>query len=156
MAMPAWLQNIRKKVGHDLLMIPAVTGITQNDAGAVLLQLRSDDGRWVFPGGAVDPGESPALAIVREVFEETGLIVLPTRIVGVYGGGENTRMYPNGDKVALVNITFACNATGGELQVDGDETAELGYFTPDALPQGFDPRHHAMLEHFLTSTEPYF
>ena len=156
MAMPEWLAAIRKKIGHDLVMIPSVAGIIENDDGAVLLQLRTDDGRWVFPGGAIDPGESPATGVVREVFEETGLLVTPKRIVGVYGGAENVLVYPNQDKAAMVNISFACEVIGGELQVDGDESADLRYFMPDDLPPGFDPRHYSRLEHYLTLDVPYF
>ena len=52
------------------------------------------------PAGAIDPGETPAQAIIREVLEETNLCVLPSRIVGVFGGAKNFRFkYPNGDNV---------------------------------------------------------
>ena len=156
MAIPEWLGKLRNKIGHDLVMIPTVAGIVQNDEGAVLLQLRSDDGRWVFPGGAIDPGESPATGTVRELYEETGLLVAPRRLVGVYGGSDYFLVYPNKDEVSIVNITFACDVIGGELQVDGDESADLQYFMPDALPEKFDPRHRAKLEHFLTLNLPYF
>jgi 8-oxo-dGTP pyrophosphatase MutT (NUDIX family) len=49
-----------------------------------VLAVRRADGRppWVFPGGTIDPGESPADAAVREVREETGCPIRPGRILG--------------------------------------------------------------------------
>lgn len=156
MAIPEWIGNLRKKIGHDLIMVPTVAGIIANDEGALLLQLRSDNGKWTLPGGALDPGEIPATGVVREVYEETGLQVVPQRIVGIYGGPEYIFAYPNGDEVAIVNITFACEMVGGHLRVDDDETVDLQYFMPDALPAGLDNRHRERVGHYLARSGPPF
>ncbi|MCS7010878.1 MAG: NUDIX domain-containing protein, partial [Anaerolineales bacterium] len=50
----------------------------------VLLTCRRDNGQWCLPGGRVDPGETVAAAIEREVLEETGLRVRVKRLTGVY------------------------------------------------------------------------
>jgi 8-oxo-dGTP pyrophosphatase MutT (NUDIX family) len=125
---------MREKIGHDLLMMIGVAAVIVNDAGEVLLQLRSDTHQWGLPGGAVDPGEEPADALVREVYEETGLTVLPERIVGVYSGPEYQFTYPNGDQVCVMNITFACRPVEGTPTVNDDESLEVRYFPVDALP----------------------
>jgi 8-oxo-dGTP pyrophosphatase MutT (NUDIX family) len=52
--------------------------------GRLLLQQRSDGGQWGLPGGCVETGESLHEAVVREVREETGLTVVPDRLVGVH------------------------------------------------------------------------
>ena len=54
--------------------------------GVSLLQRRNDDGSWSLPAGAIDPGEGPAQAVVREAYEETGLHVVPEKVAGVFGG----------------------------------------------------------------------
>ena len=156
MATPAWVKRIREKIGNDLLLVPTVAGLIQNDVGEYLLQLRSDNGRWVISGGMLDPGENPATGVVREVFEETGLQVVPEMIVGVYGGEEYFVEYPNGDRVAMVNITFKCKVVGGVLRVDGDETRDLRYFTYDDLPEKLDYRHRERIEHHRAGKMPYF
>jgi 8-oxo-dGTP diphosphatase len=129
-----YMRQLREKVGNDLLMMPAVSAIITNEQGEILLQKRSDNLQWSTPGGAIDPGEEPAQALVREVLEETGLEVVPDYIIGVYGGHDHFLTYPNGDAVAIISIVFACHPVGGTLKINDDESLELRYFPYDALP----------------------
>ena len=50
----------------------------------ILLVRRADSGRWCVPGGYMDAGEGVVEGCVREVWEETGLTVRVTRLIGVY------------------------------------------------------------------------
>lgn len=142
MAMSEYLRNLRARVGHDLLMMPAVGAIILNEDGHVLLQRRTDNNQWGLPGGAIDPGEEISEALIREVKEETGLDVVLDRLTGVYAGKEYITTYPNGDTVQIIAIIFICRITGGELLADGDgdETAELRYFPVNALPENTSHR----------------
>ncbi len=149
MPMSGYIANLRAKIGHDLLMSPGVAAIIHNDRDEILLQRRSDNGRWGLPGGAIDPGEEPADAVVREVLEETGLRVVPVRVVGVYGGPDLHLTYPNGDQVMVISITFLCRVVGGLLQVDGDESLELKYFSLDNLPRPFLGQHTQRILHAM-------
>lgn len=135
-----YLRNLRAKIGHDVLLTPGVAAVIVNDRGEVLLQRRSDDGRWGLPGGAMEPGEEPAETLVREVREETALEVVPERIVGVYSGPDFRVRYGNGDEAMIVSITFACRPGAGEPRVNDDESLEIRYFAPDALPP-MESRH---------------
>jgi 8-oxo-dGTP diphosphatase len=137
-------------------MIPSVAAVIVNAADEVLLQRRGDNGQWSLPGGAIEPGEEPAEAIIREVWEETGLQVWPERIVGVYGGPANVGQYPNGDQVALINITFQCRVVSGDLRIDGDETLELRYVDWRKLPETTVEKHRIRIEHTMTRATPYF
>src|SRR4051794_41874846 len=106
---------------------PAVAALVRDGEGRILLQRRSDNGRWNLPAGAVDPGESPADAVVREVREETGLAVRPVRVAGVFGGRDGLRhRYPNGDEGEFTAIVFECEAGGGALQAGGGEDPRAG------------------------------
>jgi 8-oxo-dGTP pyrophosphatase MutT (NUDIX family) len=68
------VQRIRRIVGHDvLLQIPSVSIALRDSEGRVLLARHSERLEWLLPGGAIEPGEVPAAAAVREMFEETGL-----------------------------------------------------------------------------------
>ncbi|MBI3159152.1 MAG: NUDIX hydrolase [Chloroflexi bacterium] len=63
--------------------ILAVDALVLNAAGDVLM-IDSPARGWEFPGGQVEPGETLTQALVREVFEETGVTVEVGRLVGVY------------------------------------------------------------------------
>ena len=73
--------------------------------GKILLQQREDFETWALPGGAIEAGETPAQAAVREAREETGLNVEITQLVGLY-----TKPYWN-STVAL----FAATVIDGEF-----------------------------------------
>jgi 8-oxo-dGTP pyrophosphatase MutT (NUDIX family) len=77
----------------------------------------------------IEPDERPADAVVREVWEETGLRVETSHVAGVYGGPEFIVTYPNGDETQYVIIAFACTVAGGELRPDGDETVEARFWS---------------------------
>lgn len=133
MAISPYLRDLRRKVGHDLLLMPSVTAIVFDDADRVLLVRHSNGGVWVTPGGAVDPDETPADALVREVWEETGLWVEPTRLLGVFGGPDFRVRYANGDQVSYVMSLFECEPVGGELRTDGDEITDVRFVSEQEL-----------------------
>jgi len=153
---PAYILRLRAKIGHDLIMMPVAGALMTNEAGEILLQRRSDNGEWTIPGGAIEPGEEPGEAIIREVCEETGLDVIPERLVGVYGGEAHIAKYPNGDEVAMIALIFECRIVGGSLQLDDDETLDLRYFATDALPENLPERYHKIIQDFVTRETPYF
>ncbi|HEX7243919.1 MAG TPA: NUDIX domain-containing protein [Longimicrobiaceae bacterium] len=128
------IQALRAAVGSGLLLLPGVAAVVRDPGGAVLMHRRSDDGRWSLPAGAVEPGESPAQAVVREVREETGLEVVPERVLGVFGGDGFRHVYPNGDEIEYTVVVFACRAVGGRLEAQDGEALELRYFAPEAMP----------------------
>ena len=128
---------LRAGVGHMRLLLPSVTGIVRDRDGRILLVQQRDDGRWSTPGGLIEPGEVPADAVVREVWEETGLLVAPERVLGVYGGPDFVVRYPNGDETQYVSTIFSCAIRSGSLRGDGDETLAARFWSAEetaALP----------------------
>jgi 8-oxo-dGTP pyrophosphatase MutT (NUDIX family) len=150
MPISEFLRQIRLKIGHDPLLLPAVTAVVLDGAGLVLLMQSKDNGTWYLPGGATDPGEQPADAIVREVREETGLIVEPTRILGVYA--DEPARYANGDVCYYVSTIFACDARGGTLGINDDEATDVRYFPVTELPAIY-PAHRHRIAYALTGLE---
>ena len=128
-----YLRGLRTKVGSDLLHVPSVTALVFDDRRRVLLVRHSNGGVWVAPGGAIDPDEAPQDAVVREVWEETGLAVEPVHLCGVYGGPEFRVRYENGDVTSYVMAVFECRRVGGELKVDDDEVTEARWLAADEL-----------------------
>ncbi len=128
-------RQLRRFVGSAPLIVAAGVGFVRDDAGRVLLVLNRDSGQWVLPGGAVELGERVDQTVVHEVWEESGLRVRPTRLVGVYSGPDYGLRYPNGDQVQVASALFDCQLLGGTLRPDGDETLGARFFRPDALPE---------------------
>ena len=139
-----YIQWIRSKVGHEKIFLVHAGGCIFNDRGEVLLQRRGDCNLWGFPGGALELGETPEQAAVREVKEETSLDVQVGQLLGVYT--ETDAVCSNGDFYQSVCIVYALTAVGGELYCDNDETLELKYFPLDNPPQLFCKQHEQMLQ----------
>lgn len=144
MPISSFYQALRDRVGTDLLMMPAVAAVLRDRQGRILAQ-QTHDLNWSLPAGAVEPGEAPALAITREVREETGLIVRATRVLGVVGGPDCRIVYANGDQVEYVVTVFECEAVAGTLIESNEETRALRWFAlPDMPPLPF-PYDEAIL-----------
>lgn len=99
-------------------------------AGEVLLCHRRDMDAWNLPGGGLEPGELPDAGVVREVREETGLLVEAYRLVGVYG---------KADRNELV-FAFLCRIIGGTLVLT-EETDANAFFATDMLPPNILLKH---------------
>ncbi|WP_327308240.1 NUDIX domain-containing protein [Streptomyces sp. NBC_01298] len=133
MTTPDFIRTLRATAGNQLLLLPGVTAVVVDDEGRVLLGRRADTGRWSVVGGIAEPGEQPADTAVREVYEETAVRCVPDRVVLVQMLPPIT--YPNGDVCQFQDITFRCRATGGEARVNDNESLEVAWFAPDALPE---------------------
>ena len=87
--------------------------------------------QWSIPGGVLEVGELVREAAIREAREETGLIVEPGELLGVYD-----RVLRNTEQRVqyhYVLIDFLCRRVGGELQA-ADDAAEVRWFTREELP----------------------
>lgn len=129
MPMSDYMRGLREAVGTVLLEVPAVSIVLRDDEGRVLLVEHANDGRWVTPGGAVEPLETPADAAVREMWEETGLFVELTGVIGVYGGPEFVVTYRNGDRTSYLMVVFEARAVSGEARPDEVETLDVRFFS---------------------------
>lgn len=116
-----------EEVGHVTPKVSADAAVFDGE-GDVLLQRRADDGTWCLPGGYVEPNESPEEAATRETREETGLVVEPTDLVGVY-----TRRAGERGPHGLVVHVYLCSAVGGSIEVSR-EGEDVRYWSIEAVP----------------------
>ncbi|WP_043472298.1 NUDIX domain-containing protein [Kitasatospora sp. MBT66] len=116
-------------------LVPAASVVVVDDAGRVLLQRRTDNGKWALPGGRMDICESIAGCGVRETREETGIDIEITGIVDTYTDPRHVFAY-DGEVRQEFSICLLGRPLGGELRVS-DESHEVAWFSPaetDGLP----------------------
>jgi predicted GNAT family N-acyltransferase/ADP-ribose pyrophosphatase YjhB (NUDIX family) len=110
-----------------------VRGVVARE-GRLLLVREVDDDGWTLPGGWADPTDAPRLAVEREVREEAGLAVRATKLLACFDRSRHGALPPYPFRVW--KLFFRCEPLqpGAEALHDGQETAEAGWFPPDALP----------------------
>jgi len=107
----------------------SVLAIIQNNKKEVLF-VRQKSGPFkgwlLLPGGHVRFGETVRDAVIREVEEETGLLVKVSKLLGVFDVIDAEQNYH------FIHVVFLCELIGGELRA-GSDALEVGWFNPNAL-----------------------
>ena len=101
--------------------------------GGLLMERRSDCGRWGLVGGMVEVEESLEGALRREVFEETGLVVTACGLAGVLTDPSRIVRYPDGNVVRLMAFAFRAEVEGFGPLRPSEESEELRFFGPGEL-----------------------
>ncbi|MGN4770259.1 NUDIX hydrolase [Bacillus thuringiensis] len=133
MSMWLYYKKIREQLGHELIFMPSVAAVIKNEQGEILFQYPGGE-YWSLPAGAIELGETPEEAVIREVWEETGLEVQVKKQKGVFGGEKYRHIYPNGDEVEYIVVVFECEVTSGELKSIDGESLKLKYFSLSEKP----------------------
>jgi ADP-ribose pyrophosphatase YjhB (NUDIX family) len=128
--MAGWLESVGQGVAGYVTPKVAVGAIVGNEKAEILLIQRGDSGVWLYPTGWADVGYSPAEVVVKEVVEETGIVVEPVRLIAVIDG---LRLGARG--LPFYSLVFHCRAMGGELSRHPLETRDVGWFGEDAMPE---------------------
>ena len=114
--------------GHIAYVNPrlVVTTLPITDSGEIILIRRGIEpgrGAWAQPGGFLEVDETVNQAAIRETWEETGLLVEPGAIVGLY-----TRL-----EATVVTVVFEARIVGGAAAPTREAT-EIVAFAPEAIP----------------------
>jgi 8-oxo-dGTP pyrophosphatase MutT (NUDIX family) len=144
MPMSDYIRGLREKIGTTVLEVPTVSILTFDASERALLVRHVEGNDWSTPGGMIEPYETPANAAVREMWEETGLFVELTHVIGVFGGELCSTRYSNGDKMAWVSTLFGARPIRGTPKPDGIETVETRYFGRHELA-GIQRKPHVQL-----------
>ena len=112
----------------------------------VLLCHRRDYDLWNLPGGGVEDGESPWDAVVREVKEETGLVVEPIHLTGVYSKSNKNEII----------FSFACKIISGQIKLI-DEADKIEYFDIEKIPKNTVPKQVERIKNYFSDkNKTYF
>ncbi len=135
---------------HDLRKLIGPRKIILNCAGAlivkedkILLQRRTDNGKWGFIGGLVEMNETYEQAALREIREETGLEVRLENFLGIFHN--HNMVWSNGDAAHVISAMYTARIVSGEPRID-EESYELRFFGADEMPELFAEDHIAALQ----------
>ena len=108
--------------GEPLPEVPCVGAVVHDEQGRLLLIRRGhapSAGLWSVPGGRMEAGETQEQAVVRELAEETGLVVQPVRPLG------SVRV--DGAGVVFLVTDWLCTAEAEQRPVAGDDAADVAF-----------------------------
>jgi len=120
-----------------------VDGIVIRNKKILLIQRKNQPfkGKWALPGGFIEYGEKAEDAVIREMFEETGLKTEINKLIGVYSDPDRD---PRGHTVTIV---YLLDVSGGVLK-GGDDASQADFFDLKCLPDlSFD--HDMIVKDFL-------
>ncbi|MEL7208182.1 MAG: NUDIX hydrolase N-terminal domain-containing protein [Actinomycetota bacterium] len=121
---------ITPKVGAD--------GVVFDDDDRVLLERRTDDGRWGLISGWVEPDEHPAETVVREAEEELGLSLVVDRLAAVRARPATADNGPH----SLVAVIFLCSIVGEAEIVPNHEVLEARWWAVDDVTEWHMSHEH--------------
>lgn len=134
-----YVMSLREKIGHAPIIMTATGVLILDENNRLLLQRRTDNGLWDYPGGSMELGESFEQCAKREVREETGLECQELEVFTIVSGEDQHYIYPNGDEIYAAGVVYLCRRFTGELCVQQEEAFEQRFFALDALPENLDP-----------------
>ena len=127
------------------LLIPHSVVVLINEKNEILLEERSDDGYFDFPGGAIDLKETMEEAASRELYEETGITADELELLKVYSGEITHYVYFNGDEIYGVDAVYICKKYHGELNPQLSEVKTLRFYSLDNMPSKMSKRNKQIL-----------
>ena len=122
------IENFSWQPGYATPKIDVRGAVVQE--GKILLVQEKMDQRWCMPGGWGDVGEIPSNMVAREVWEESGFEVKPTKLVGVYDANRDGRPL---QFFHAYKIVFLCEILSGFAR-PSEETLAVDFFDFDKLP----------------------
>lgn len=132
----SYLGRLRAKIGHDLVHVPGVRIVIENDRGEILLHHRPDFNVWGLPGGGPETGQNVIEQATRETEEETGIAIFDPLPFGFASNPVGATLhYPNGDVCHYHDLMFLVTRYEGQLVTRNDESLAVNWFSYDALPE---------------------
>lgn len=149
----SYVKNIRKKIGHDPLILIGSNVIIEKN-GKILLQQRAN-GNWGLPGGLMEFGETLEYTAEREVFEETNLEVSNLKLINLYSGKDYVFTLDNKDQINVVTAVYYTNQFTGQMNGDSDETLDLKFMDPNNLPESTEQEYVTYITDFINGDKKY-
>jgi ADP-ribose pyrophosphatase YjhB (NUDIX family) len=128
---PAYILDLfSQEEGYATPKIDVRAAVFQDDQ--ILLVKEREDGGWTLPGGWVDVGEPPSVAIEREVFEESGYQTKAVKLVALYDRNLDRHGHPP-LRHHIYKLFFQCDLIAG-TPTASFETDEVAFFAEHNIP----------------------
>ena len=137
-----YIHDLRQAIGPRKIILNCADTLIIKD-GRILLQRRTDNGKWGLIGGLLEMNETYQEAVLRETREETGLEIRLESFLGIYHN--HNMVWANGDATHVVTAFFTASIISGEPRID-EESFELRFFGMEELPELFAEDHIAALD----------
>lgn len=124
------IQNLYiPETGYPTPKIDLRAGVIRD--GKILLVKERQDGGWTLPGGWADVCETPSEGVIREVFEESGLVVANPKLIAIRDRAihEYQPLYP----FHIYKMFFLCDYLSGEPQ-ENIEVSAIDFFPQHQIP----------------------
>jgi 8-oxo-dGTP pyrophosphatase MutT (NUDIX family) len=136
-------------------LVPAAGVLAVDGDGRLLLQRRRDTGQWAIPMGRMELGESPAECAVRETFEETGVRVEATGLLGIYSDPGYIVAYTDGEVRQEFEITLIGRPVSGAPAAN-EEADAVRWVRPGELDAlDIHPRMRQQLGDYLAGVRAH-
>ncbi|MCB2290906.1 NUDIX domain-containing protein [Clostridium sp. CS001] len=122
--------------------------------GKILLEKRADSNRWALIGGGLNINESLEQCILREIKEETGLVLEEESLYFWKMCSDPSRIgaYPDGNILRIISAVYQLNLTESHKLVCSDESEELRYFSYDELNElNIAETHRHIVNEYLST-----
>lgn len=138
-------------------IVVAVTAFIPDKSGRLLMIRRTDNDLYAIPGGAQEIGETIVQTVVREVREETGILVDVTGLIGVYSDPEHVIAFADGEVRQEFSLCFRARPIRGELRTSS-ESKEVLWVEPARFDDlNIHPSIKLRIQHgFEHRTKPFY
>jgi ADP-ribose pyrophosphatase len=146
-----YVQGIRKYLGHQPIILNGSCGLIFNSEGKLLLQQRNEpQKRWGLVGGLMELGESTKEVMIREIKEETGMTIEPSKLqlLDIYSGRENFATAPNGDEFYAVITAYIIRDITEVPVINDNESLDFEWYDLNDLPKEIVADHKIVIDDY--------
>jgi ADP-ribose pyrophosphatase YjhB (NUDIX family) len=138
-------------------IVVAVTAFVLDESGRLLMIRRTDNDLYAIPGGAQEIGEAIVQTVVREVREETGILVEVTGLIGVYSDPEHVIAFADGEVRQEFSLCFRARPVQGELRTSSESKEVLWVERAELDDLNIHPSIKLRIQHgFEHRTKPFY